>query len=142
MGEVDLLDSLIALFQTKIDQRNSIIASYFTSTTSSSCRHGCFTEEIPEELEYLPKRRCRYAYKQQKPEARKQGRTSVDLETKKRKGGALPLPAKAIMMDANNHWPTIYLTIGRYRFPRCKGRSHVICSKCSTSDRKMALCLN
>ena len=61
---------------------------------------------------------------------------------KKRKGGALPLPAKAIMMDANNHWSTMYLTIGRYRFPRCKGRSHVICSKCSTPDRKMALCLN
>ena len=77
-----------------------------------------------------------------KPEARKQGRTSVDLEMRKRKGGALPLPAKAIMMDANNHWPTMYLTIGRYRFPRCKGRSHVICSKCSTSDRKIALCLN
>ena len=49
MGEVpvDLLDSLIALFHTKIDQRNGIIASYFTSTTSSSCRHGCFTEENP-----------------------------------------------------------------------------------------------
>ena len=38
MGEVDLLDSLIVLFHTKIDQRNGIIASYFTSTTSSSCR--------------------------------------------------------------------------------------------------------
>ena len=35
-------------------------------------------------------------------------------------------------MDANDHWSTMYLTIGRYRFPRCKGRSHVICSKCST----------
>ena len=55
------LDSLIALFHTKIDQRNGITASYFTSTTSSLCRHGCFTEEIPEELEYLPKRRCHYA---------------------------------------------------------------------------------
>ena len=61
---------------------------------------------------------------------------------KKRKGGALPLPAKAIMMDANNHWPTMYLPIGRYRFPRCKGRSHVICSKCSNSDIKVVLCLN
>ena len=30
MGEVDLLDSLIVLFHTKIDQRNGIIASYFT----------------------------------------------------------------------------------------------------------------
>ena len=67
-----------------------------------------------------------------KPEAKKQGRTSVDLEVKKRKGSAHLLPAKAIRMDANDHWPTMYLTIGRCRFPGCKGRSHVICSKCST----------
>ena len=73
---------------------------------------------------------------------KKQGRTSVDLEMKKRKDGVLPLPAKAFMMDANDDWPTMYLTIGRCRFPGCKGRSHVICSKCSTSDIKMALCLN
>ena len=53
---------------------------------------------------------------------KKQGRTSVDLEVKKRKGGALPLSTKAIMMDANDHWPTMYLTIGRCRFPGCKGR--------------------
>ena len=61
---------------------------------------------------------------------------------KKRKGGALPLPAKTIMMDANDLWPTMYLTMGRCRFPGCKGRSHVISSKCSTSGIKMALCLN
>ena len=73
--------------------------------------------------------------------SKKQGRTSVDLEMK-RKGGALPLSAKAIRMDANDHWLTMYLTIGRCRFPRCKGRNHVICSICSTSDRKMALCSN
>ena len=48
MGGIDLLDSL---YHTKIDQINGIIASYSTSTTSSSCRHGCFTEEIPEELD-------------------------------------------------------------------------------------------
>ena len=53
---------------------------------------------------------------------KKQGRTSVDLEVKKRKGGALPLSTKAIMMDANDHWPTMYLTIGRCRFPGSKGR--------------------
>ena len=36
MEEVDLLDFLIALFHTKIDQRNGIIVSYFTSTTDIS----------------------------------------------------------------------------------------------------------
>ena len=48
------------LSHKKLDQRNGIIPSYSTSTTSSSCRHGCFTEDIPEELEYLPKSRWRY----------------------------------------------------------------------------------
>ena len=53
--------------------------------TSSSCRHGCFTEEIPEELEYIlaKEQMARCDFKLQiaecfstqaaKPEARKQG---------------------------------------------------------------------
>ena len=53
MGGMDLLDYLIALYSTKIYPMHGIIASYSTSTTSASCRHGCFTltEEIPEELD-------------------------------------------------------------------------------------------
>ena len=43
--------------------------------------------------------------------SKKQGRTSVELEVKKRRGSALPLLAKAIRMDANDYWPTMYLTI-------------------------------
>ena len=72
-----------------------------------------------------------------KPEARKQGIQIVELKVKKRRGSALTLPAKAIMMNANDHW-----IVGRCRFAGCKECSHVICSKCSTSDIKVALCLN
>ena len=52
---------------------------------------------------------------------KKQGRTSVDLEVKKKKDGVLPpLPAKAIMMNTNDHWLTMYLTIGDADFQDVK----------------------
>ena len=50
-----------------------------------------------------------FEHSNSKTSSKKTGKPSVEteLEVKKRRGGALPLPAKAIRMDANGYWLTM-----------------------------------
>ena len=54
----------------------------------------------------------------------------------KRRRGAVPVP-KAIRTNQTE----MTTTIGRCKNPGFKGRSRVICRKCSTDDVKVNLCL-
>ena len=122
-----------------------VLPSYSTSTISSSCRHGCMLYRsdsrgtgVPAIEQMAP---CYFklqiaeclSIQSAKTEARKQGRPSVELEVKKRRGSAFPLPSKAIRMDANDYWSYV-LNYREMQISGCKGRSHVICSKCCNSD--------
>ena len=67
-------------------------------------------------------------------EAKKRGRPSLELDDHKRHrgGGIVVMPPKAIRLDGHQHWPEHARDTGRCRFPKCKGKTHVICRKCCT----------
>ena len=112
MGGVDLLDSLIALYRTKIRSKkwyhrfifhfNDLIIVQAWLLYRRDCKGiGVPTKEQMALCGFkLQIAEC-LSLQTAKPETRKRGRPSVEteLDVKRRRGGALPLPAKAIRID-------------------------------------------
>jgi hypothetical protein len=141
MGGVDLLDSLIGLYRTKIKSKKWYLRVFFHlldmmivnawllyrkfcagSSTRKSMRLYEFKASVAGAL-------CAASVDENMP--RKRGRPSDDAEksvTKRRRTCSIPDDTQRT--DGKNHWPKWCVQRGRCRRSGCTGTSRVTCSKC------------
>lgn len=53
-----------------------------------------------------------------------------DIQVKKKKPNASPVPVQEIRRDETGHWPTFTEKRGRCKKPNCVGVPKVMCTKC------------
>jgi hypothetical protein len=143
MGDVDLMDSLIALYRINIRSKkwyHRIFFHFLDVAVVNSCllyRKDCALSKISqkEQLSLLQFKAESAACLclQGKTEIRKGGRPSLsqvqsDIEVKKKKPNASPVPVQEIRRDETGHWPTFTEKRGRCRKPNCVGIPKVMCT--------------
>ncbi|KAK1882233.1 PiggyBac transposable element-derived protein 2 [Dissostichus eleginoides] len=145
MGGVDLLDSLIALYRTKIRSRkwyHKIVFHMMDFTLVNAWllyRRDCKDCGIPKKEVYsLLKFKAEVAscLCNERKVLKKRGRPSHnvdrDLAEKKRRGSASSVPSTPVRQDHTDHWPVWVEKKGRCQYPGCTGIVKVQCSKCVT----------
>lgn len=151
MGGVDLLDSLIALYRTKIRSKkwyHRIVFHFFDLTVVQAWllyRRDSDAMGISQKTQLsLLDFKVNVALcltQVNKGTTKRKGRPSqsleVRIEEKRHKGPTAPLPPSSIRLDRFDHWPEMGAPKGRCKSPGCKGIVRVVCSKC-----KVHLCLN
>uniref|UniRef100_A0A3P9JWZ2 PiggyBac transposable element-derived protein domain-containing protein n=1 Tax=Oryzias latipes TaxID=8090 RepID=A0A3P9JWZ2_ORYLA len=103
MGGVDLLDSLIALYRTKIRSKK------WYHRSESLCKCGKNLE-----------------HKRGRPSSTIVG----EYKEKRRRGPATPIPVPDVRLDATAHWMVMDEKKGRCKVPGCKGTPKAKCQKC------------
>ena len=147
MGGVDLLDSLIGLYRTKIRSRKWYHRVFFhlmdlTVVNAWLLYRRCsqangkqltlhdFKADVAEGL-------CKQGKHEPKSRAVKRGRPSSsredDVTVKRRKPGLAPHPCSDVRHDGVGHWPEWRQVRAMCRFEGCKCVSRVVCTKCRVS---------
>lgn len=145
MGGVDLLDSLIALYRTKVRSRkwyHKIVFHLmdFTLVNAWLLYHrDCKDCGVPKKDVYsLLKFKAEVAscLCNERKVLKKRGRPSQnvkgDLAEKKRRGPVSSVPSTPVRQENTDHWPVWVEKKGRCKYPGCKGIVKVQCSKCVT----------
>ncbi|XP_041920584.1 piggyBac transposable element-derived protein 2-like [Alosa sapidissima] len=151
MGGVDLLDSLIALYRTKIRSKkwyHRIVFHLLDLTVVQAWflyRRDSDAVGIPQKMQLsLLDFKVNVALcltQVNKGTMKRKGRPSqsleIRIEEKRHRGPTSPLPPSNIRLDRLDHWPEMGAPKGRCKNPGCKGIIRVVCSKC-----KVHLCCN
>ena len=153
MGGVALLDSLIALYRTKIKLKKwyhrlvyhfvdmTVVQSWLLYRRDSNEMH---VDQKDQQHLLQFKTEIAYSLSKSSNTNRKRGRPSFDVdslnEEERRRGGAPVLPPRNVRKDGLYHWPGHTKEQGRCRMPGCKGQSTVICTKCTDRNTKAYLC--
>lgn len=144
MGGVDLMDSLIALYRTKIRSKkwyHRIVFHMLDLTTVESwllyrrdCKDVGLTQNAQLSLLDFKIDIAHCLCKENKGGLKRKGRPSQSTESaldgKKHRRPACPLPPQPVRLDQTNHWPTMVSQKGRCKYPGCKGIVRVKCTKC------------
>lgn len=142
MGGVDLLDSLIGRYKISMRSRKwymrlfyhlidvTIINAWllYKKSCNSNMKLVDFRLDIAQTL-------CISG-----TNSTKRGRPSlsqVEIDVKKKKGNAAPIPPVDVRLDETNHFPTWNGSRVRCKMPKCNSQTYVTCAKCS-----IALCFN
>nr|XP_033947791.1 piggyBac transposable element-derived protein 2-like [Pseudochaenichthys georgianus] len=142
MGGVDILDSLIALYRTKIRSRKWYHKIVFHMMDFTLVNEWLLSRKdcgIPKKEVYsLLKFKAEVAscLCNERNVLKKRGRPSHnvdrDLAEKKRRGSASSVPSTPVRQDHTDHWPVWVEKKGRCKYLGCKGIVKVQCSKCVT----------
>ncbi|TKS66087.1 PiggyBac transposable element-derived protein 2 [Collichthys lucidus] len=158
MGGVDLLDSLIALYRTKVRSKKWYHRLVFhfldmvIPTTWLLYRRDCEGSGMGKKEEmklytfksYVAEGLC----KSGKSLEKKRGRHSLSIagayEEKRKRGPTAPIPVPDVRLDQTAHWLIMTGDKGRCRVPQCSGTPKAMCRKCNvhlcfTPDRNCFL---
>ena len=156
MGGVDLLDGLIALYRTKIRSKKwylRLVFHFFDLLVVVSWllyRRDCDQLNVPvkERLRLLDFKAdiAQCLCSENKSTPKRKGRPSANsiasqLEQKKHRGPANPLPPDADRLDGVGHWVTFAEKRGRCKLPNCTGIIKTQCSKCCENGANIYLCV-
>lgn len=143
MGGVDLLDSLIALYRTKIRSKkwyHRIVFHMLDFTVVEAWllyRRDCRDCAIPQkDFCSLAKFKAEVASclcMERKASLKRRGRPSLDGPAEKMpKTPANARPSELVRFDQTGHWPVWVERKGGCKFPNCSGIVKVQCSKFAT----------
>jgi len=150
MGGMDLMDSLTALYRINIRPKKWYHCIFFhfldVAVVNSWLlyRKDCDLSKIRQKdqlslLQFKAEIAACLCH-QGKTEIRKRGRPSLsqvqlDIEVKKKRPNAAPVPVQEIRRDETGHCPTFTEKRGCCKKPNCVGIPKVMCTKC-----KVRLC--
>lgn len=145
MGGVDLLDSLISLYRTKIRSKkwyHRLLFHFLDMITVTSWllyRRDCTSNGMKKKEQmrlytfklYIAEGLCKSGEDLQQKRGRPSSAIAGEYEEKKRKGPAVPIPVSDVRLDATGHWMVMAEQKGRCKLPGCTGTPKVKCQKCS-----------
>uniref|UniRef100_A0A9J8BZG4 PiggyBac transposable element-derived protein domain-containing protein n=2 Tax=Cyprinus carpio TaxID=7962 RepID=A0A9J8BZG4_CYPCA len=145
MGGVDLLDSLIALYRTKIRSKkwyHRVVFHMFDFAVVEAWllyrRDSRDCGIPPKDVSSLAKFKAEVAgcLCMEKKTLKRRGRPSQHTEEeqpeKRPKTPVEPRPSTLVRIDQTGHWPVWVERKGRCKYPGCSGIVKVQCSKCVT----------
>lgn len=144
MGGVDLLDSLIALYRTKIRSKKwyhrlvfhflDLIVVTAWLLYRRDCEGNGMTKKEQMRLytfkSYIAEGLCRSGKSLVRRKGRPSSTIAAEHEKKRRKGPAAPIPIPDVRLDATAHWIIMVEKKGRCKVPGCTGTPKAKCQKC------------
>uniref|UniRef100_A0A8C6WVW5 PiggyBac transposable element-derived protein domain-containing protein n=1 Tax=Neogobius melanostomus TaxID=47308 RepID=A0A8C6WVW5_9GOBI len=144
MGGVDLLDSLIALYRSKIRSKkwyHRLVFHFIDMMIVTAWllyRRDCTVNGLRkvEQMKlhtfksYVAESLCKTGKDLERKRGRPSSTVAEEHEEKCRRGPATPIPVPDVRLDATAHWMVIAENKGRCKVPGCKGTPKVKCRKC------------
>lgn len=143
MGGVDLLDSLIALYRTKVRSKKWYLRLFFHmmdmvmveawllyKRDSTNC--GVQQKEQLSLMDFKTEVACCLCKEDRICSKRGQPSLSIQtgLDLKRRRGPTAPVPPAPVRLDRIDHWSVYSENRGRCKYPGCNGIIKVKCMKC------------
>uniref|UniRef100_A0A3P9I8W3 PiggyBac transposable element-derived protein domain-containing protein n=1 Tax=Oryzias latipes TaxID=8090 RepID=A0A3P9I8W3_ORYLA len=144
MGGVDLLDSLIALYRTKIRSKkwyHRLMFHFIDMTTVTAWllyKRDCSSIGMSKEEQirlytfksYIGESLCKSGKNLEHKRGRPSSTIAGEYKEKRRRGPATPIPVPDVRLDTTAHWMVMDEKKGRCKVPGCKGTPKAKCQKC------------
>ncbi|XP_024153448.1 piggyBac transposable element-derived protein 2 isoform X2 [Oryzias melastigma] len=144
MGGVDLLDSLIALYRTKIRSKkwyHRLMFHFIDMTTVTAWllyKRDCSSTGMSKEEQirlytfksYIGESLCKSGKNLEHKRGRPSSTIAGEYKEKRKRGPATPIPVPDVRLDATAHWMVMDEKKGRCKVPGCKGTPKAKCQKC------------
>uniref|UniRef100_H2L551 PiggyBac transposable element-derived protein domain-containing protein n=1 Tax=Oryzias latipes TaxID=8090 RepID=H2L551_ORYLA len=144
MGGVDLLDSLIALYRTKIRSKkwyHRLMFHFIDMTTVTAWllyKRDCSSTGMSKEEQirlytfksYIGESLCKSGKNLEHKRGRPSSTIAGEYKEKRRRGPATPIPVADVRLDATANWMVMDEKKGRCKVPGCKGTPKAKCQKC------------